>query len=122
MTKKILVTDSLFIFDTHVKQLEAAGFGVERLDKPSASEGELIAALNGKHGYILGGIEQVTKPVIDGAKDLEAIAFTGSGYTEFIPAHEEATRRGIAISAAIGGNALDVAEFTIGLLFEMVRN
>jgi phosphoglycerate dehydrogenase-like enzyme len=122
MKKRILVTDSLFIFDSHVKRLEGAGFQVERLEKLKASEPELIAALKGVHGYILGGIENVTAPVIQAADALEAICFTGSGYSEFIPAHEEATRKGIAITAAKGANAIDVAEFTVGLMFEMIRN
>jgi D-3-phosphoglycerate dehydrogenase len=122
MKKRILITDTLFIFDSHVKQLADAGFEVERLEKLKASEAELIAAIKGVHGYILGGIENVTAPVIEAADVLEAICFTGSGYSEFIPAHEEATRKGIAIAAAKGANAVDVAEFAIGLIFEMVRN
>ena len=120
MKKRILITDSLFIFDAHVKRLESAGFQVERLEKLKATESELIAALKGVHGYILGGIENVTAPVIQAVDSLEAICFTGSGYSEFIPAHEEATRKGIAITAAKGANALDVAEFAVGLIFEMV--
>lgn len=40
MKKSILVTDSLFILDKHVRRLEAAGFDVERLDKPKATERE----------------------------------------------------------------------------------
>ncbi|MDB5160821.1 MAG: hypothetical protein JWO96_201 [Candidatus Saccharibacteria bacterium] len=35
---KILVTDSLFIFDEHVKKIETAGYEVERLDKTQATE------------------------------------------------------------------------------------
>lgn len=122
MNKRILITDSLFIFDSHLKKLENAGFQVARLEKLRASESELITALKGVHGYILGGIENVTAPVIQAADSLEAICFTGSGFSEFIPAHEEATRKGIAITAAKGANAVDVAEFAIGLMFEMIRN
>jgi D-3-phosphoglycerate dehydrogenase len=122
MKKRVLVTDSLFIADSHVQLLRDAGFEVDRLDKPAASEEELIAAVPGVHGYILGGVERVTEPVISAARSLEAICFTGSGYTEFIPAFEAATKRGIAIATATGANAIDVAEFTIGLVFEMVRN
>ena len=54
MKGKILVTDSLFIFDEHVNKLEAAGFEVERLDKPEVTERELIEAIKGKVGYISG--------------------------------------------------------------------
>lgn len=122
MKPNILVTDSLFILPSHVSRLEKAGFEVQRLDKPKATEEELTQALKDCRGYILGGIEKVTASVISSADQLKAICFTGSGYSEFIPAHEEATRRGIAITAAKGANAVDVAEFTIGMLFEMVRH
>lgn len=55
MKGKILVTDTLFIFDEHVKQMEAAGYEVVRLDKPKATEEELQEAIKDKVGYILGG-------------------------------------------------------------------
>ena len=122
MKKKILVTDTLFVLEEHVSRLEQAGFEVERLEKFNASEDELKLALTGKAGYILGGIERVTAEVIESAATLEAIAFTGSGYSEFIPGYETATKRGIAISAAKGANAPDVAEYTIALILEMLRN
>ena len=122
MSKKILITDTLFIFDSHVQKLKAAGLEPIRLEKLKATEAELIEALKGVHGYILGGIESVTAAVIASTDKLEAICFTGSGYSEFIPAHEEATKKGIAIAAAKGANAVDVAEFAVGLMFEMVRN
>lgn len=122
MKKTILVTDTLFILEPHVKRMQAAGFEVKRLEKLKATEQELIEAVQDVHGYILGGIESVTAPVIRAANKLEAICFTGSGFSEFIPAHKKATEKGIAITAAKGANAIDVAEFTIGLMFEMIRN
>lgn len=122
MKPSILVTDSLFILPNHVARLEREGFQVQRLDKLKATEEELIEAVRSCRGYILGGIEQVTAPVIASADELQAICFTGSGYSEFVPAHEEATRRGIAITAAKGANAVDVAEFTIGMLLEIARH
>jgi phosphoglycerate dehydrogenase-like enzyme len=122
MTHKVLVTDSLFILPEHVSRLAASGFEVSRLDKVKATEDELVAAIEGCSGYILGGIEEVTARVIEAAAHLEAICFTGSGYAEFIPAHQIATRKGIAITAARGANAPDVAEFTFGMMLEMVRH
>ncbi len=95
MSNKVLVTDSLFIKDKHVKLLEAAGYEVERLDKPSATEEELCDAVRGKVGYILGGIEKVTDKVIESADGLKAIVFTGTGWQGFIPGHDLATKRGI---------------------------
>jgi glyoxylate reductase len=119
--RKILVTDSLFIHQEHVDILESAGFEVERLLKLKATDDELCSALADKTGYILGGIESVTERVIKAAPNLKAISFTGSGYEEFIPAHREASLRGIAISAAIGANAQAVAEFSLTAILTMIR-
>jgi len=120
--KKVLVTDSLFIFQEHVDKLEAANCVVERLDKPAASEEELIEAIKGKQGYILGGIEHVTEKVIAAADCLEALVFTGTDWLHFVPGHEEATRRGIAVSNCPGANAMAVAEFAVMLMLAMQRN
>ena len=56
MKGTILVTDNLFIFPEHEAKLREAGYEIERLDKPEATEEELIEAVKGKVGYILGGI------------------------------------------------------------------
>ncbi|OGK19178.1 hypothetical protein A3G67_00240 [Candidatus Roizmanbacteria bacterium RIFCSPLOWO2_12_FULL_40_12] len=121
MKPKILITDSLFIFEEHEKRLRDAGFEVERLDKPKASEEELIKAVKDKDGYILGGIEKVTEPVINAANKLKGIVFSGSDWAGFVPAHELATKKGIAIANAPGANSTSVAEYTITLIFMMLR-
>ncbi len=120
--KKILVTDSLFIFDEHVKQLKDAGYGVERLDKPQATEEELIQALKGKVGYILGGMEKVTDTVLKSAHELKAIAFTGADWKALIPGWETAKEKEIAISNSPGANSIAVAEFSIAAALSMERN
>lgn len=122
MSGKILVTDSLFIFDEHVKKLEDAGYEVERLDKPEATEAELCEAVKGKVGYILGGIEKITDKVIESADELKAIAFTGTDYAGFIPGYELATKKGIAIADAPAANAFAVAEFALAVALAMERN
>ena len=122
MSKKILVTDRLFIFDEHIKQLEAAGYEVERLDKPNASEDELRKAVKGKVGYILGGIEKVTDKVIESADQLKAIIFTGTAWKGFVLGHELATKRGIAIANAPHANAGTVAEWAFAGALAMTRN
>lgn len=120
-SKVILVTDSLFISPRHEKQIRSAGFEIERVDNPKLSEEELCAAIKGKVGYVLGGVEIVTKKVIESADKLKAISFTGSGYSEFIPAYKEATKKGILISNAPGGNADAVAEYSVALMLMMSR-
>ncbi len=121
MRGTVLITDSLFIHDEHVKQIEAAGYAVERLDKPEASEAELCKAIVGKVGYILGGIERVSKKVIEAADELKVISFTGSGYTEFIPGYQSAKKRGIRITAAVGANADAVAEYALTFILMATR-
>ncbi|MCW1888758.1 MAG: hypothetical protein KIH67_004375 [Candidatus Moranbacteria bacterium] len=122
MKGKILITDSLFIFAEHEKLLLDAGYEVERLDKPNATEDELREAVKGKVGYILGGIEKVTDKVIEEANDLQAIVFTGADAKAFIPGFDLATKKNIAIANAPGANREAVSEYTIALLLGMVRN
>jgi phosphoglycerate dehydrogenase-like enzyme len=120
-TADVLVTDELFVSPKNWEDLRHAGLRPERLRKVDATEDELITWLQGKRGYILGGIERVTPRVLEACPKLEAIAFTGAGYREFITGHIEATRQGIAISNAPGGNAGAVAEFTLTLALGMAR-
>ncbi|MHB8651943.1 MAG: hypothetical protein ACYC8S_02295 [Minisyncoccota bacterium] len=87
MSKTILVTDSLFVFPEHEKVLRDAGYEIERLDKPIATEEELMKAVKGKVGYILGGIEKVTNRVVEEADELKAIVFTGSDWKQFMSQH-----------------------------------
>lgn len=122
MKGKILITDSLFIFSEHEKQLADAGYEIERLDTPTATEEQLIEHLPGKVGYILGGIEKVTDKAIDAADQLKVIIFTGADWINFIPGHARATERGIAIANTPGANAYAVAEYTITLILAMTRN
>lgn len=122
MSKKILITDDLFIFARHEAMLRGAGFTDLLRIGGAASEDELCDAIRGAEGYIIGGIETVTaRVIVAGAPTLRAIAFTGTGYREFIPGHEEATTRGIKITNAPGANASSVAEFTLALLLPMIR-
>lgn len=122
MSNKILVTDSLFIFDEHVKRLEVAGYEIERLDTPTANEEQLIEALKGKVAYILGGVEKVTDKVLESTNELKVIAFTGADWKALITGWATATKKGIAISNAPGGNSFAVAEFSIALGLAMQRN
>lgn len=119
--KSILITDSLFIFPEHEQKLRDEGFEISRLDKPQATEDELIEALHGKHGYILGGIEHITDKVIDSTDTLEVISFTGSDWRHFIPGYEQAFQKGIKITNCPGANAQAVAEYTMSLMLAMTR-
>jgi D-3-phosphoglycerate dehydrogenase / 2-oxoglutarate reductase len=121
MSNSILVTDKLFIRSEHVSILQQAGLTVERLDKPDISEDELIAALQGKIGYIIGGNETVTPEVIEAASELRAIVFAGTKWEEAIPGYPQATERGILIANAPNATAYSVAEYTLTLILMMLR-
>ena len=121
MSKDILVTDSLFISGEHVRKLTEAGYKVERLDKPNATEQELCTAIKGKAGYILGGIEHVTPAVIEAADSLKAISFTGTDWKEHISAWKEAFEKGIVISNTPFSNSQAVAEWALTGALSMVR-
>jgi D-3-phosphoglycerate dehydrogenase len=120
--KDILVTDTLFINDVHEAILKDAGYAVHRINKPKPSNEELVSAIKGKSGYILGGIEEVNEEIIDAADQLEAISFCGIGYQTFIPAHQYATQRGIAITNTPGGPTYATAEWAVTLALAMTRN
>lgn len=120
--KSILITDSLFILTEHEEKLRAAGFEIERLDKPQATEEELIKALKGKDGYILGGTETLTDRIIDEADNLKAVVFTGIGYKDFIPNYDYVTSKGIAIANTPDAPTHAVAEWAVTMALAMNRN
>lgn len=122
MKGKILITDSLFIFPEHEQQLQAAGFEIERLDTPEPTESQLIEAIKGKIGYILGGTEKLTNAVIDAADELKVIVFTGIGYKDHIPNHEYVTQKGIVIANTPDAPTYAVAEWAITMALAMNRN
>jgi D-3-phosphoglycerate dehydrogenase len=123
MTKagRVLVTGSRFYGAAHFRLLREAGFIVSRFEPSTATTQDLSMALHGKRGYLWGGIEKVTEDALVLATELEAVSFPGSGYTEYIPAWEGLTRRGVAIAAAIGENAPSVGQYTISLILSMLR-
>lgn len=121
MNGTILVTDTLFIGPEHIQALNQAGYEVVRLEESAATEEELIANVQGKVGYILGGTEKVTPAVIQAADQLKAIVFTGTDWQHFIPGYDHATEKGILIANAPGANAYSVAEYTVMLILLMLR-
>lgn len=120
--KKILVTDTLFIHDQHIQELAEHGYEIERLEKTNATDDELRAALQDKVGYILGGLEKVTKEILESTTELKAISFTGTGWKGYIPGWEYAIEKGIAISNAPSANAAEVAEWATAAMMAMQRN
>ena len=122
MKGKILITDTLFIEPEHEGQIRDAGYEIERLNKSEATEDELVEAVKGKIGYILGGIEKVTDKIIGAGVDLKAIVFTGIAYKDFITGWEKATEKGVAIANTPDGPTYAVAEWAITMALAMNRN
>lgn len=118
----VLITDSLFFFKEHEDQLKAAGYDIERLDKPNATEEELIAAVKGKVGYLFGGIECVTQKVIDAADELKVISIAAIDIHGFVPALEYATQKGIAITNTPDGPTNEASEWAVAAALMMARN
>ncbi len=121
MSDKVLITDSLFIFDEHIEAIKNAGYNPVRLDKVKATEEELIEAIKGCVGYILGGVEHVTENVLNAAPDLKAICFTGTDFRHYVPSYEVATARGIKITNCPGANSGAVSQFALSLILTMLR-
>lgn len=122
MKGTILVTDTLFILDEHVRRLNDAGYEVERVEKPDMSENEIIDAIKGKVGYILGGIEYVTEAVFDSTDTLKAIVFTGTGFKGHIPGWKRALAKGIKVGNTPFANVYEVAEWGLAATLAMQRN
>ena len=121
MKGKILVTDSLFISTEHEQKLMQAGYEIERLDVPCATEEQLVEAIKSKVGYILGGIEKVTERIIEAGDKLRVISFTGIDYKAFIPGWEYALKKGIHISNTPDAPSHAVAEWAVTVALAMNR-
>ncbi|HML01901.1 MAG TPA: NAD(P)-dependent oxidoreductase [Candidatus Bathyarchaeia archaeon] len=119
--KAILVTDN-FLSKENEETIYAAGFELCRLPVHCAAQDELIEALKGKSGYILGGIETVTAAVIKSVDSLQAIVYNSTNYQVYIPACDKATKRGIAIANCPGADSTATAEYALTLMLAMARN
>lgn len=117
----ILITDTMFVNHNQEDKLRQAGYEVERLSKLMAGESELKKALKNKVGYILGGIEKVTEPVIDSATFLRAIVFTGIDYNYYIHAAKKAQQKGILIESTPDGPTQPTAEWALAAVLLMNR-
>jgi phosphoglycerate dehydrogenase-like enzyme len=118
----ILITDTLFFSKEHEERLKQAGYDFERIEKPDATEDELVKAVKGKVGYLLGGIEQITEKVIDAADRLKVISFTGIDYKAAIATWQYATQKGIAITNTPDGPTNEVTEWALTAALMMNRH
>jgi len=119
---KVLVVPSLLANrpSPYLMDLEAAGLEVlhSPLGRPYG-EAELIEGLSGVFATVA-GIEPYTERVLREATDLEVIARFGVGYDQIdVPA---ATRHGVYVAMAFGGNHETVADLALVLMGAVARN
>lgn len=104
----------------YLRRLEAAGFEVvRRIGKNGKlTEDELIEALPGVFGT-LAASEPYTARVFERAPELRVVARWGVGYDAIDL--EAATRHGVAVCIAAGGNHEAVADYAFALLCALQR-
>jgi len=125
MQKIVLTTTSTFgTYDqAPLKKLEASGHTV--VDNPlgrKLTEQELLALLQEHRPVgLLAGTEPVTAPVIIAAAPfLEVISRVGTGWNNVD--HGEAERQGIKVFRTPDATTETVAELTVGLILNLIRN
>lgn len=114
--KRLVLADPLFPEGLALLR-EAPGIVVE--DLSNASRGELLAALPGAAGLIVRSRTQVDAELLEEADGLEVIGRAGVGVDNIDLAL--ATRRGIAVVNAPGGNTTSTVELAFGLLLAAAR-
>ena len=112
---KVLVSDNLS--QKGVEILKKAGLDVEV--KTGMKPDELAENISNYHGLVVRSATKVTSKIIDAASNLKVIGRAGSGLDNVdITA---ATKKGIVVMNAPGGNTITTAEHTIALMFALAR-
>lgn len=117
-THKILFTGCT-LSGAEIKDLEKRGFLIIP-DRFDLTEAELIKALKGVAGYILGGEEIATKKVIESTSNLKIIAFYGVGYERYVDTLM-AAQKGIVVTNTPKANSYTTAEHTVALILDITK-
>ena len=88
--------------------------------KAIKNPGKLKESLPGAHALLVRSETKVTAEMMAQAPQLKVIGRAGIGVDNINV--EEATRRGVAVFNAPGGNTVSAAEHTLGLLLALARN
>ena len=118
--REILVTGTSTVPPEALDLLRDRGFRIRAVPRELDDEA-LHDALDGVHGYIIGGYEEPTAAHFEKASVLEAVAWVGTDFRGYVPGWRRAFELGIAFVSTPGENAVSVAEFTISLLLRMAR-
>lgn len=81
---------------------------------------ELLQVIGDYEGLVVRSGTQVTAPVIEAAKRLKVIGRAGAGLDNIDV--EAATKRGILVMNAAGGNTISTAEHTVSMILALSRN
>lgn len=112
---KVLVSDNLS--QKGLEILKKAGLDVEV--KTGMKPDELADNIGNYHGLVVRSATKVTSKIIDAALNLKVIGRAGSGLDNVdITA---ATKKGIVVMNAPGGNTITTAEHTMALMFALAR-
>jgi D-3-phosphoglycerate dehydrogenase len=114
---KLLITDSLAPQGLEI--FEAAP-GIEVVDSPGLSPGELTAAIADADALVIRSGTKVTREVIDAAHELKVIGRAGIGVDNVDVG--AATKRGIVVMNTPGGNTITTAEHAIALMVSLARH
>ncbi len=88
--------------------------------KEDLNEKELVEALQGMDGYVIGGTDRAPKQVID-ATNLKIIVFYGAGYQDYIDI-PTANTKNIKVANTPKANSYTVAEHTVAMIMDGVKN
>lgn len=115
---KVLFTNCSFS-ELEFNKLKKHGIEITP-EKENLSQGELIKALQGFDGYVIGGTDRAPKEVIE-TTNLKIINFYGAGYQDYIdiPA---ANKKNIVVANTPKANSYTVAEHTAAMILEGVKN
>jgi D-3-phosphoglycerate dehydrogenase len=112
---KVLVSDNLS--PKGIEILMKAGIDVDV--KTGLKPDELSEIIGDYHGLIVRSATKVTSKIIEAASNLKVIGRAGSGLdnVDIIAA----TKKGIVVMNAPGGNTITTAEHTMALMFSLAR-
>ena len=114
---RILVTDPLAEEGIHLMK-QANKVQVEV--RPKLSPEELMKIIGDYDGLVVRSGTQVTKEVLAKAKRLKVIGRAGAGLDNVDV--ETASKQGIVVMNAAGGNTISTAEHTMSLIMALARN
>jgi D-3-phosphoglycerate dehydrogenase len=112
---KVLVSDN--ISPKGVDILKSAGLEVDI--KTGMKPEELSSCIGNYHGLIVRSATKVSSKIIDAASNLRVIGRAGSGLDNVDLT--AATKKGIVVMNAPGGNTTTTAEHTMALMFALAR-